>query len=117
MCAPAILTPGLWQDGSFDVVVLWSVLEHLRNPLEALVTGLLVSEDPEGLSSSRYRLFTVWSRECGFREYWALLDLPRHLSFFGRECLSDLCEQAGMKLIVFKTPFARNCVVLFRKCL
>jgi hypothetical protein len=26
------------------------------------------------------------------------------LSFFGREILANLCEQAGMKLIVFKTP-------------
>ena len=39
-----------------------------------------------------------------FHRYWALLDLPRHLSFFGRDGLSGLCEKAGMKLIVFKTP-------------
>ena len=32
------LTPGLWENGTFDVVALWSVLEHLSNPLEALVT-------------------------------------------------------------------------------
>src|ERR1700733_15804432 len=33
------LTPGLWESGSFDVVALWSVIEHLQNPGEALATA------------------------------------------------------------------------------
>jgi hypothetical protein len=38
-----------------------------------------------------------------FGQYWALLDLPRHLSLFDRKCLSELCDKAGMNLVVFKT--------------
>lgn len=96
------LTPDLWQPGSFDVVALFSVIEHLRNPLEALVTassylrtgGVVFIQIP-----------TLRGVELGqeFGQYWALLDLPRHLSFFSRECLSELCDQAGMQLIVFQT--------------
>jgi SAM-dependent methyltransferase len=96
------LTPDLWQPGSFDVVALFSVIEHLRNPLETLVTassylktgGVVFIQIP-----------TLRGVELGkeFGQYWALLDLPRHLSFFGRKCLSELCDQAGMQLIVFKT--------------
>jgi SAM-dependent methyltransferase len=97
------LTPGLWQDGSFDVVVMWSVLEHLRNPIEALMTasaylkpgGVLLIQIP-----TRYGI----KQGKEFQDLWALLDLPRHLSFFGKELLADLCERAGMKLTLFKTP-------------
>ncbi|MGA3227717.1 MAG: class I SAM-dependent methyltransferase [Acidobacteriaceae bacterium] len=96
------LTRGLWQPGSFDVVALFSVIEHLRNPHEVLVTassylrtgGVVFIQIP-----------TLRGVELGkeFGQYWALLDLPRHLSFFSRECLTELCDQAGMKLIVFQT--------------
>jgi 2-polyprenyl-3-methyl-5-hydroxy-6-metoxy-1,4-benzoquinol methylase len=97
------LTPGIWEKGSFDVVALWSVLEHLPNPLEALVTtcsylragGVVLIQIP-----------TVYGAEQGkhFKEYWALLDLPRHLSFIGRDGLSTLCDRAGLRLVLFKTP-------------
>jgi SAM-dependent methyltransferase len=107
------LTSGIWDRGSFDVVALWSVIEHLRNPLEALVTassylragGVVVIQIP-----------TLYGVESGkeFGQYWALLDLPRHLSFFGRECLSELCDKAGMKLIVFKTPLLETAWCYFQ---
>jgi SAM-dependent methyltransferase len=32
------LTSGLWEQNSFDVVAIYSVLEHLQNPLSALLT-------------------------------------------------------------------------------
>jgi SAM-dependent methyltransferase len=97
------LVPGLWENGTFDVVALWSVLEHLSNPLEALETtrsylkvgGVALIQIP-----------TLYGVQQGKRlhQYWALLDLPRHISFFGREALADLCKKADMELIVFKTP-------------
>lgn len=97
------LAPGLWAHGTFDVVALWSVLEHLGNPLEALAT---TSSYLRADGIAFIQLPTRYGVEQGtkFHQYWALLDLPRHLSFLGRKGLSDLCDQAGMKLIVFKTP-------------
>jgi 2-polyprenyl-3-methyl-5-hydroxy-6-metoxy-1,4-benzoquinol methylase len=101
------LRPGLWDHGSFDVVVLWSVLEHVRKPVEILVTacsylkkgGVVFIQIP-----------TLYGVEQGmrFRQYWALLDLPRHLSFFSRDCLAELCGKAGMKLVLFKTPLVES---------
>jgi SAM-dependent methyltransferase len=97
------LAPGLWERGSFDVVALFSVLEHLQNPLDALVTassylragGVVFIQIPtlSGVKTGKQ-----------FGQYWALLDLPRHLSFFDRKYLAELCDKAGMNLVVFKTP-------------
>jgi SAM-dependent methyltransferase len=97
------LRPGLWEDGSFDAVIMWSVLEHLRDPLGALVTACAYLR-PEG--SVFIQIPTLLGVKQGkrFQQYWALLDLPRHLSFFGKEGLADLCAKAGMQLIVFETP-------------
>lgn len=97
------LMPGLWENGAFDVVALWSVLEHLDNPLEALA---ITSSYLRAGGVAFIQIPTLYGVEQGkrFRQYWALLDLPRHLSFFGREGFSDLCDQAGLKLIAFETP-------------
>jgi SAM-dependent methyltransferase len=101
------LTTGLWSSGTFDAVVMWSVLEHLSNPIDALATacsylkagGVVFIQIP-----TRYGV----RRGKRFEQYWALLDLPRHLSFFGRKELSYLCDQAGMQLTVFKTPLVET---------
>jgi SAM-dependent methyltransferase len=97
------LTTGLWAAGGFDAVVLWSVLEHLRNPLQALMTASTYLRSGGTVFLQIPTAYGV-TEGMRFRQYWALLDLPRHVSFFGREILSDLCDQAGMQLIVFKTP-------------
>jgi SAM-dependent methyltransferase len=97
------LTPGLWEKESFDVVVMWSVLEHLRNPLEALKMASAYLKPGGTLFIQIPTLYGIEQGK-GFQDCWALLDLPRHLSFFDKELLSDLCAKAGMKLTLFKTP-------------
>ena len=98
------LAPGLWEKQSFDAVAMWSVLEHLQNPLDTLVT---VSSYLRTGGALFIQIPTLYGVERGmrFRGYWALLDLPRHISFFSKELLADLCDRAGMQLTVFETPF------------
>jgi SAM-dependent methyltransferase len=97
------LEPGLWESGSFDAVVMWSVLEHLKNPLQALITASSYLKPGGALFIQIPTLYGI-EQGMGFRQYWALLDLPRHLSFFGNDLLSQLCDRAGMRLTVFQTP-------------
>lgn len=100
---PGELTPGLWKEGEFDLIIAWSVLEHVRNPLDMLVTA---SSYLKAGGLIFFQIPTLYGIERGkwFGDYWALLDLPRHINFFSKESLSRLCCDAGMDLIVFKTP-------------
>jgi SAM-dependent methyltransferase len=101
------LVPGLWENRTFDVVALWSVLEHLSNPLETLETTCAYLK-PGGVAF--LQIPTLYGVQQGerFHQYWALLDLPRHISFFGRKALADLCKKADMELIVWKTPLVET---------
>ena len=97
------LTRGVWEPESFDTVVLWSVLEHVPDPIETLNTVAYYLK-PGG--TVFFQIPTVYGLRFGrrFGKHWHILDLPRHLNFFGKESLSMLCGKAGMKLTVFKTP-------------
>ena len=97
------LVAGLWPSESFDAVVMWSVLEHLQNPLETLVTAASYLK-PGGALFIQIPTHDGVQRGMAFGQYWALLDLPRHLCFYNQQLLRDLCERAGMQLTVFETP-------------
>lgn len=100
---PGELTADLWTCAEFDVAVLWSVLEHVPDPLETL--GIVASHLRKG-GVCLIQIPTQSGVELGkrFGHFWALLDLPRHLNFFSERSLSQLCEKPGMSLIAFRTP-------------
>lgn len=100
---PGELTHGLWKGQQFDAVVYWSVLEHLLDPLQGLVTAASYLK-PGG--SLFFQIPTRGGVELGkwFGGYWAALDLPRHINFLDEKSLHILCDKAGLKLVLFKTP-------------
>lgn len=85
-----------FPEGSFDMVTLWHVLEHLKEPEkyieqihELLVPGgNLVIEVPNYLS---------WTRRFTGK-FWLGLDLEHHIFFFTPESLSDLLKKNGFTL-------------------
>jgi hypothetical protein len=91
------------------------VIEHVPNPLETLITassylksgGIVFLQFPtvEGVEAGQF-----------FGECWALLDLPRHLNFFGRKSLSELCNEAGLEMTAYKTPFLDIAWCHFASC-
>ncbi|MCI0420186.1 MAG: class I SAM-dependent methyltransferase [Acidobacteria bacterium] len=90
-----------FQDGSFDLVVLWHVLEHLDAPGETLDEtarilkpgGLLILEVPN-LSSFQARLSG---------RHWFHLDLDRHLYHFTRQGLHQLLAKTGFQTLQTST--------------
>jgi SAM-dependent methyltransferase len=98
------LALGLWDAAQFDVVAFWNVLEHVPDPLRDLSIAAHYLR-------SGGRVFlqfpTRQAAEHGlwYGQYWAILDLPRHLRFYDQATLSQLCSNAGFDLIVYETPF------------
>jgi 2-polyprenyl-3-methyl-5-hydroxy-6-metoxy-1,4-benzoquinol methylase len=82
--------------GSFDVITLWHVLEHLPDPRATLdqVRHLLA---PGGqLLVAVPNFASLQARLTGAR--WFHLDVPRHLFHFRTRDLAALLEQAGFQI-------------------
>jgi SAM-dependent methyltransferase len=96
------LEPRTWEDSTFDVVAFWNVLEHVGDPIHNLELAARYLR-PGGVVLMNIPTRDVPSSGRWFGDYWALLDQPRHLNFFGRETLARACQRAGLQLQVFRT--------------
>ena len=90
--------------GSFDVIVMFEVVEHLLDPLRALHAirqvlrpgGLLVISTPNFNALSRF----------GLGKDWAVLSPAEHLYYFTEASLKNLLEKTGFKDIQFMRSYA-----------
>ncbi|MBI3941265.1 MAG: class I SAM-dependent methyltransferase [Acidobacteria bacterium] len=81
---------------SLDVITLWHVLEHVRDPL-ATMREIVRILKPGGVVV--VAVPNVESLEAvHFKEKWALLDLPRHLYGFSPRTIRKLFETAGLQV-------------------
>lgn len=84
-----------------NVIVLWHVIEHMRDPLalleraaERLVPGgILVVATPNPLAM-QFRLFG---------RYWAHLDAPRHINLIPADLLRKKMQKFGLESLVCTT--------------
>jgi len=92
--------------GSFDVVTLAGVLEHLHDPLAALRRARSLLR-PDGLVAVLFlpRLDSSEARRFGPR--WLALDLPRHLTHFDDAGFARLADAAGLR-IRHREPYSRR---------
>lgn len=82
-----------FEEGSFDVVTMFDVIEHLEDPRAAVRRsqellrpgGLLVVETGDAKS--------LLARLCG--RHWYFYDPPQHITFFSLESLSRMVAEAG----------------------
>lgn len=88
--------PAQFEDGQFDVVMLWHVLEHIDDVSSAFdalnriikIGGTLVIAVPN-ISSWQARLTQY---------HWFHLDLPRHYSHFSEKWLTQALATRGFQL-------------------
>lgn len=86
--------------GSIDRITMWHVLEHIHD-LKGLISNLssILSENGRFvIAVPNYR-----SKDAEmYREFWAALDVPRHLWHFTDQALELLFQPFGFKLIKMK---------------
>jgi 2-polyprenyl-3-methyl-5-hydroxy-6-metoxy-1,4-benzoquinol methylase len=84
----------------FDVITLWHVLEHLPN-LEDHISTFKKLINPNGtliIAVPNYKSFDAKH----YKEFWAALDVPRHLWHFNKESVSKLVSKYQMEVIKIK---------------
>ena len=88
------LTPG-----SFDMVCLWDVIEHLAEPRQALVKiGSLLK--PDGILLINYPDIGTWQAKLAGRRFWWILSV--HLHHFTRKTITEICSRAGFDTFHFQ---------------
>jgi 2-polyprenyl-3-methyl-5-hydroxy-6-metoxy-1,4-benzoquinol methylase len=85
------------KDNAFDIITMWHSLEHIEALDEVILKaksalksdGKLLIAIPN-ISSLDFKIY---------QEYWAALDVPRHLFHFTQETLAYLLKRFGLKII------------------
>ena len=86
--------------GSFDVITLWHVLEHVHD-LAAYVQQLKSLLKENGKLIIAVPNYT--SKDAAlYKEYWAAYDVPRHLYHFSPRSMQVLMKKNGLQLLRYK---------------
>ena len=83
------------QDGSFDVVTMWDVIEHVTNPLETLHAAWRVLRPGGYLVVHTMDLASPFAKLMGRRWPWFM---EMHLFYFTRDTMHHMLEKANFKV-------------------
>lgn len=86
--------------GSFDVITLWHVLEHVYDP-SAYVVEFKRLLKPGGLLVVAVPNYTSYDAE-SYGAFWAAYDVPRHLSHFSPQSMQLLMKKGGLEVKAMK---------------
>ncbi|MCG2711653.1 MAG: class I SAM-dependent methyltransferase [Candidatus Omnitrophica bacterium] len=92
------------ENGKFDVIIMWHVLEHIENPDD------FAEKLRKALRDNGVIVFDIPNeRSLGFswtKENWFHLDAPRHLFCYSCESIKKLFERHGFALVDYgANPF------------
>ena len=95
------LTETPLSDGSFDTVIMWHVLEHVRNPKEQLLRVAALLKDDGVLGLRVPNIGSFGARAAG--EWWPWMCPPAHLWFFSSTTLPRLLCDCGFEILEVRT--------------
>lgn len=85
----------------FSVITMWHVLEHLYDPLNALIK-LRQTLRPDGVLIMAVPVLDSVDAKL-FGPYWSGYDVPRHLFTYSKITLSEMLARSGFSLIRFES--------------
>lgn len=88
------------QEGNFDVITLWHVLEHLPD-LEAQIEIISQKLKPNGTLVVAVPNFKSFDAK-HYKTYWAAYDVPRHLWHFSKEAVKRIFSKHRFELVKTK---------------
>lgn len=88
--------------GTFDMVCLWDVIEHLPDPKSALVEIRKLLK-PEGILLINYPDIGTWQAKLAGKRFWWILSV--HLHHFTRKSIGDICTATGFETFHFQRYF------------
>ena len=96
--------PLTYDENTFNVITLWDLIEHLRNPLKSLKQINRVMK-PGGL-------LVMWTPNVKnaivLKENWIGYKTLQHLYFFSGDSLNNMLGKAGFKIVSLKTNKAKK---------
>jgi len=90
--------------GSFDVVSMWAVLEHLADPVSYLRQARLLLR-PGGILALATVNTDAWNRKL-FKSKWRYFTPPEHLVYFNTRNLAQTLCDLGFKELYVATRFS-----------
>lgn len=90
--------PSRYEERQFDAIILWHVLEHLRDVRDTLEACARLLK-PGGMLVVAVPNFSSWQARWS-RYAWFHLDLPRHYSHFSSEWLQQALDDLGFGIVL-----------------
>ncbi|HHG86554.1 MAG TPA: class I SAM-dependent methyltransferase [Bacteroidetes bacterium] len=84
------------EEGKYDVVTMWHVLEHVHE-LDTYMEKILKLLKPGGTFLIAVPNYDSWDAD-RYQEEWAAYDVPRHLYHFRPESMKTLLKRTGFRL-------------------
>jgi 2-polyprenyl-3-methyl-5-hydroxy-6-metoxy-1,4-benzoquinol methylase len=83
-------------DNNYDVITCWHVVEHIHE-LNSTLEKLIAAMHPKGKLLIAVPNITSYD-SVHYKEFWAALDVPRHLYHFRPLDIENLAKNHGLKL-------------------
>jgi SAM-dependent methyltransferase len=91
-----------YKENSYDVVIMYDVIEHLRNPFNILKELSSIQNTNGLLVISTGDVDSIFCKLCGKR--WHLFNPPEHLFFFSHKSIKLALKKAGYEIIKIEYP-------------
>ncbi|HVM40363.1 MAG TPA: class I SAM-dependent methyltransferase [Acidimicrobiia bacterium] len=103
---PGEVTEAPFADGSFDLVHLRDVVEHMYDPVASIRAAAALVKPGGEMFVETPNADGVGARQCG--PYWYAWESPRHLHLFTPSTLRRVLEEAGLEIEQLTTEPLRD---------